>query len=40
MLKQKYQIANGSIVQEDKIDLELDKVDTSLADFDDLAEED
>jgi hypothetical protein len=39
-VKQKYQIANGSIVQEDKIDSELDKIDTSLADFDDLAEED
>ena len=39
-VKQKYQIANGSIVQEDSIDTELDKIDTSLAHFDDLAEGD
>lgn len=39
-VESRYQIANGSIVQGEEIDSELDKIDTNLADFDDLAEGD
>jgi RecA/RadA recombinase len=39
-IRTRYKVSNKTMVSEDVIDTELDKIDTSLADFDDLAEGD